>query len=91
MKNIQEARQETRQEQYTETKEDLDSPAAEAKKQEKWQVKDPQVNETITRNAKINRNDTCYYQTCNEWQKRNHVNIKSRKHDCFCEWVLVNE
>lgn len=29
--NIQEARQETRQEQYTETKEDLDAPAAEAK------------------------------------------------------------
>ncbi|MBV2194956.1 MAG: preprotein translocase subunit SecA, partial [Flavobacterium sp.] len=90
--NIQEARQETRQEQYTETKEDLDSPASEAKKAGEMASQRPQVTETITREMpKINRNDTV---TIKHVMSGKSETMKYKKAESMLasgEWVLVNE
>ena len=90
--NIQEARQETRQEQYTETKEDLDAPAAEAKKAGEMASQRPQVTETITREMpKINRNDTV---TIKHVMSGKSETMKYKKAESMLasgEWVLVNE
>ena len=90
--NIQEARQETRQEQYTETKEDLDSPASEAKRAGEMASQRPQVTETITREMpKINRNDTV---TIKHVMSGKSETMKYKKAESMLasgEWVLVNE
>jgi preprotein translocase subunit SecA len=90
--NIQEARQETRQEQYTETKEDLDSPASEAKKAGEMASQRPPVTETITREMpKINRNDTV---TIKHVMSGKSETMKYKKAESMLasgEWVLVNE
>jgi preprotein translocase subunit SecA len=90
--NIQEAIQETRQEQYTETKEDLDSPASEAKKAGEMASQRPQVTETITREMpKINRNDTV---TIKHVMSGKSETMKYKKAESMLasgEWVLVNE
>ena len=90
--NIQEARQETRQEQYTETKEDLDAPAAEAKRAGEMASQRPQVTETITREMpKINRNDTV---TIKHVMSGKSETMKYKKAESLLasgEWVLVNE
>lgn len=90
--NIQEARQETRQEQYTETKEDLDAPAAEAKRAGEMASQRPQVTETITREMpKINRNDTV---TIKHVMSGKSETMKYKKAESMLasgEWVLVNE
>ena len=90
--NIQEARQEIRQEQYTETKEDLDSPASEAKKAGEMASQRPQVTETITREMpKINRNDTV---TIKHVMSGKSETMKYKKAESMLasgEWVLVNE
>lgn len=90
--NIQEARQETRQEQYTETKEDLDSPASEAKKAGEMASQRLQVTETITREMpKINRNDTV---TIKHVMSGKSETMKYKKAESLLasgEWVLVNE
>ena len=90
--NIQEARQETRQEKYTETKEDLDAPASEAKKAGEMASQRPQVTETITREMpKINRNDTV---TIKHVMSGKSETMKYKKAESMLasgEWVLVNE
>ncbi len=90
--NIQEARQETRQEQYTETKEDLDAPASEAKRAGEMASQRPQVTETITREMpKINRNDTV---TIKHVMSGKSETMKYKKAESMLasgEWVLVNE
>ncbi|MCL9770844.1 preprotein translocase subunit SecA [Flavobacterium sp. HXWNR69] len=90
--NIQEARQETRQEKYTETKEDLDSPASEAKKAGEMASQRPPVTETITREMpKINRNDTV---TIKHVMSGKSETMKYKKAESLLasgEWVLVNE
>ncbi|RTL10958.1 MAG: preprotein translocase subunit SecA, partial [Flavobacteriaceae bacterium] len=90
--NIQEARQETRQEKYTETKEDLDAPASEAKKAGEMASQRPPVTETITREMpKINRNDTV---TIKHVMSGKSETMKYKKAESMLasgEWVLVNE
>ncbi|WP_445715884.1 preprotein translocase subunit SecA [Flavobacterium sp.] len=90
--NIQEARQEKRQEQYTETKEDIDAPASEAKKAGEMASQRPQVTETITREMpKINRNDTV---TIKHVMSGKSESMKYKKAESMLasgEWVLVNE
>ncbi|UGS20126.1 preprotein translocase subunit SecA [Flavobacterium cyclinae] len=90
--NIQEARQETRKEQYTETKEDLNAPASEAKKAGEMASQRPQVTETITREMpKINRNDTV---TIKHVMSGKSETMKYKKAESMLasgEWVLVNE
>lgn len=90
--NIQEARQETRQEKYTETKEDLDAPASEAKRAGEMASQRPQVTETITREMpKINRNDTV---TIKHVMSGKSETMKYKKAESMLasgEWVLVNE
>ncbi|RAK25130.1 preprotein translocase subunit SecA [Flavobacterium aquaticum] len=90
--NIQEARQETRQEQYTETKEDLDSPASEAKKAGEMASQRPQVTETITREMpKINRNDTVTIKHVMSGKSETMKYKKAESMIASGEWVLVNE
>lgn len=90
--NIQEARQETRQEQYTETKEDLDAPAAEAKKAGEMASQRPQVTETITREMpKINRNDTVTIKHVMSGKSETMKYKKAESMIASGEWVLVNE
>ncbi|WP_333808442.1 preprotein translocase subunit SecA [Flavobacterium sp.] len=90
--NIQEARQETRKEKYTETKEDLDAPASEAKRAGEMASQRPQVTETITREMpKINRNDTV---TIKHVMSGKSETMKYKKAESMLasgEWVLVNE
>jgi preprotein translocase subunit SecA len=90
--NIQEARQETRQEQYTETKEDIDAPASEVKRAGEMASQRPQVTETITREMpKINRNDTV---TIKHVMSGKSETMKYKKAESMLasgEWVLVNE
>ncbi len=90
--NIQEARQETRQEKYTETKEDIDAPASEAKKAGEMASQRPPVTETITREMpKINRNDTV---TIKHVMSGKSETMKYKKAESMLasgEWVLVNE
>lgn len=90
--NIQEARQETRQEKYTETKEDLDAPASEARRAGEMASQRPQVTETITREMpKINRNDTV---TIKHVMSGKSETMKYKKAESMLasgEWVLVNE
>lgn len=90
--NIQEARQETRQEQYTETKEDLDSPASEAKKAGEMASQRPPVTETITREMpKINRNDTVTIKHVMSGKSETMKYKKAESMIASGEWVLVNE
>ncbi len=90
--NIQEARQETRQEQYTETKEDLDSPASEAKKAGEMASQRPPVTETITREMpKINRNDTVTIKHVMSGKSEIMKYKKAESMIASGEWVLVNE
>lgn len=90
--NIQEARQETRQEQYTETKEDLDSPASEAKRAGEMASQRPQVTETITREMpKINRNDTVTIKHVMSGKSETMKYKKAESMIASGEWVLVNE
>ncbi|MBE9576301.1 preprotein translocase subunit SecA [Flavobacterium proteolyticum] len=90
--NIQEARQETRQEQYTETKEDLDAPAAEAKRAGEMASQRPQVTETITREMpKINRNDTVTIKHVMSGKSETMKYKKAESMIASGEWVLVNE
>jgi preprotein translocase subunit SecA len=90
--NIQEARQETRQMKYTETKEDIDAPASEAKRVGEMASQRPQVTETITREMpKINRNDTV---TIKHVMSGKSETMKYKKAESMLasgEWVLVNE
>jgi preprotein translocase subunit SecA len=90
--NIQEARQETRQVKYTETKEDIDAPASEAKRAGEMASQRPQVTETITREMpKINRNDTV---TIKHVMSGKSETMKYKKAESMLasgEWVLVNE
>lgn len=90
--NIQEARQEKRQEKYTETKEDIDAPASEAKRAGEMASQRPQVTETITREMpKINRNDTV---TIKHVMSGKSETMKYKKAESMLasgEWVLVNE
>ena len=90
--NIQEARQETRQEQYTETKEDLDAPAADAKRAGEMASQRPQVTETITREMpKINRNDTVTIKHVMSGKSETMKYKKAESMIASGEWVLVNE
>ena len=90
--NIQEARQETRQEQYTETKEDLDAPASEAKKAGEMASQRPPVTETITREMpKINRNDTVTIKHVMSGKSETMKYKKAESMIASGEWVLVNE
>lgn len=90
--NIQEARQETRQEKYTETKEDLDAPASEAKKTGEMASQRPPVTETITREMpKINRNDTVTIKHVMSGKSETMKYKKAESMIASGEWVLVNE
>lgn len=90
--NIQEARQETRQEKYTETKEDLDAPASEAKKAGEMASQRPPVTETITREMpKINRNDTVTIKHVMSGKSETMKYKKAESMIASGEWVLVNE
>jgi preprotein translocase subunit SecA len=90
--NIQEARQERSKQQYTETKEDIDSPASEAKKAGEFASQRPKVTETIIREMpKINRNDTV---TIKHVMSGKSESMKYKKAESMLasgEWVLVNE
>jgi len=92
--DIQEAKQVRQKENYTETKEDLDSDdaASEAKKAGEMASQRPQVTETITREMpKINRNDTV---TIKHVMSGKSETMKYKKAETLLasgEWVLVNE
>ena len=90
--NIQEARQERSKQQYTETKEDIDSPVSEAKKAGEFASQRPKVTETIIREMpKINRNDTV---TIKHVMSGKSESMKYKKAESMLasgEWVLVNE
>ena len=92
--DIQEAKQVKQKENYTETKEDLDSEdtAAQAKRAGEMASQRPQVTETITREMpKINRNDTV---TIKHVMSGKSETMKYKKAESMLasgEWVLVNE
>lgn len=92
--DIQEAKQVRQKENYTETKEDLDSDdaASEAKRAGEMASQRPQVTETITREMpKINRNDTV---TIKHVMSGKSETMKYKKAESMLasgEWVLVNE
>ncbi|WP_264549320.1 preprotein translocase subunit SecA [Flavobacterium sp. N2820] len=92
--DIQEAKQVRQKENYTETKEDLDSDdaASEARKAGEMASQRPQVTETITREMpKINRNDTV---TIKHVMSGKSETMKYKKAETLLasgEWVLVNE
>lgn len=92
--DIQEAKQVRQKENYTETKEDLDSDdaASEARKAGEMASQRPQVTETITREMpKINRNDTV---TIKHVMSGKSETMKYKKAETLlasAEWVLVNE
>jgi len=92
--DIQEAKQVKQKENYTESKEDLDSEdtAAQAKRAGEMASQRPQVTETITREMpKINRNDTV---TIKHVMSGKSEAMKYKKAESLIasgEWVLVNE
>jgi preprotein translocase subunit SecA len=92
--DIQEAKQVKQKENYTETKEDLDSSdtASQAKKAGEMASQKSQVTETITREMpKINRNDTV---TIKHVMSGKSESMKFKKAESMIasgEWVLVNE
>ena len=92
--DIQEAKQVRQKENYTETKEDLDSDdaASEARRAGEMASQRPQVTETITREMpKINRNDTV---TIKHVMSGKSETMKYKKAESMLasgEWVLVNE
>lgn len=92
--DIQEAKQVRQKENYTETKEDLDSDDAanEARKAGEMASQRPQVTETIIRETpKINRNDTV---TIKHVMSGKSETMKYKKAESMLasgEWVLVNE
>ena len=92
--DIQEAKQVRQKENYTETKEDLDSDdaASEARRAGEMASQRPQVTETITRGMpKINRNDTV---TIKHVMSGKSETMKYKKAESMLasgEWVLVNE
>lgn len=91
---IQEAKQVQQKENYTESKEDLDSEdtAAQARRAGEMASQRPQVTETITREMpKINRNDTV---TIKHVMSGKSETMKYKKAESMLasgEWVLVNE
>jgi preprotein translocase subunit SecA len=92
--DIQEAKQVKQKENYTESKEDLDSEdtASQAKRAGEMASQRPQVTETITREMpKINRNDTV---TIKHVMSGKSEAMKYKKAESLIasgEWVLVNE
>jgi preprotein translocase subunit SecA len=92
--DIQEAKQVKQKENYTESKEDLDSEdtAAQAKRAGEMASQRPQVTETITREMpKINRNETV---TIKHVMSGKSEAMKYKKAESLIasgEWVLVNE
>jgi preprotein translocase subunit SecA len=92
--DIQEAKQVKQKENYTESKEDLDSEdtATQAKRAGEMASQRPQVTETITREMpKINRNDTV---TIKHVMSGKSEAMKYKKAESLIasgEWVLVNE
>ncbi|MFN7045252.1 MAG: preprotein translocase subunit SecA [Flavobacterium sp.] len=91
---IQEAKQVKQKDNYTETKEDLDSEdtAAQARRAGEMASQRPHVTETITREMpKINRNDTV---TIKHVMSGKSETMKYKKAESMLasgEWVLVNE
>ncbi|MEL1247432.1 preprotein translocase subunit SecA [Flavobacterium helocola] len=91
---IQEAKQVQQKENYTETKEDLDSEdtAAQAKRAGEMASQRPQVTETITREMpKINRNDTVTIKHVMSGKSETMKYKKAESMIASGEWVLVNE
>ena len=92
--DIQEAKQVRQKENYTETKEDLDSDsmASESRKAGEMTSNRPQITETIVRETpKINRNDTV---TIKHVMSGKTESMKFKKAESLLasgEWVLVNE
>ena len=92
--DIQEAKQVKQKENYTETKEDLDSKdtAAQAKRAGEMASQRPQVTETITREMpKINRNDTVTIKHVMSGKSETMKYKKAESMIASGEWVLVNE
>jgi preprotein translocase subunit SecA len=92
--DIQEAKQVKQKENYTETKEDLDSEdsAAQAKRAGEMASQRPQVTETITREMpKINRNDTVTIKHVMSGKSETMKYKKAESMIASGEWVLVNE
>ncbi|MBP9849109.1 MAG: preprotein translocase subunit SecA [Flavobacterium sp.] len=92
--DIQEAKQVKQKENYTETKEDLDSEdtAAQAKRAGEMASQRPQVTETITREMpKINRNDTVTIKHVMSGKSETMKHKKAESMIASGEWVLVNE
>ena len=91
---IQEAKKGKQKQNYTETKEDIDSAdtASQAKRAGEMVSQRPQVTETITREMpKINRNDTV---TIKHVMSGKSESMKFKKAESMIasgEWVLVNE
>jgi len=91
---IQEAKQVQQKENYTETKEDLDSEdtAAQARRAGEMASQRPQVTETITREMpKINRNDTVTIKHVMSGKSETMKYKKAESMIASGEWVLVNE
>jgi len=92
--DIQEAKQVRQKENYTETKEDLDSDdaASEARRAGEMASQRPQVTETITREMpKINRNDTVTIKHVMSGKSETMKYKKAESMIASGEWVLVNE
>ena len=91
---IQEAKQVQQKENYTETKEDLDSEDTEAQARRAGEMASqrPQVTETITREMpKINRNDTVTIKHVMSGKSETMKYKKAESMIASGEWVLVNE
>ncbi|WP_026724586.1 preprotein translocase subunit SecA [Flavobacterium sasangense] len=91
---IQEAKQVQQKENYTESKEDLDSEdtAAQARRAGEMASQRPQVTETITREMpKINRNDTVTIKHVMSGKSETMKYKKAESMIASGEWVLVNE
>ena len=92
--DIQEAKQVRQKENYTESKEDVDSDdlANESRKAGEMASQRPQVTETITREMpKINRNDTVTIKHVMSGKSETMKYKKAESMIASGEWVLVNE